>query len=184
MAENVAPGSAGKVANASDRGIPYYEKLRRDLRDTINKKRVLDRNMAAIEAEIYRQETAYLEDTSAAGNIVKGFDNYIKAATNTAASGTISGSQLGGTRGRKGAVTDADRVFSKSSVSYNRDTDSPGVGSAVSTPGGGGTPTASLAGDARADKKKKKAPVNNDDDDARSTKRQQVSFGSRKRHDD
>lgn len=47
MAENVPPGSAGKTAAAtSDRpGLPYYEKLRRDLRDTIQKKRLLDRNM-------------------------------------------------------------------------------------------------------------------------------------------
>lgn len=189
MAENVPPasGSASKnaTANASDRGIPYYEKLRRDLRDTINKKRVLDRNMGNIEAEIYKLETAYLEDTSSAGNIVKGFDNYIKAATATATavgSGTITGSQAGGARGRRGVANDNDRIFSKSSVSYNRDSDSPGLGSAVSTPGGSGTPTASVAGEARADKKKKKSLAANtiDDDDTRSTKRQKISFGSRK----
>lgn len=47
MAENVPPGSAGKaVAAPADRpGLPYYDKLRRDLRDTIQKKRTLDRNM-------------------------------------------------------------------------------------------------------------------------------------------
>lgn len=43
------PNSATKAANASDRGIPYYEKLRRDLRDAINKKRNLDRNMVGRE---------------------------------------------------------------------------------------------------------------------------------------
>lgn len=189
MAENVPPagGSASKTATAgaSDRGLPYYEKLRRDLRDTINKKRILDRNMTNIEAEIYKLETAYLEDTSSAGNIVKGFDNYIKAATattTTAGSGTITGSQAGGARGRRGVANDSDRIFSKSSVSYNRDSDSPGLGSAVSTPGGSGTPTASVAGEARAEKKKKKSTVQNtnDDEDTRSTKRQKISFGSRK----
>src|SRR5665213_1681206 len=38
MAENIPPGSASKPATAGatdGRGIPYYEKLRRDLRDTI-----------------------------------------------------------------------------------------------------------------------------------------------------
>lgn len=188
MSENVPPASAGKTGTTSDRGLPYYEKLRRDLRDTINEKRILDRNMAAIETEIFRQETSYLEDTSSAGNIVKGFDNYIKAAATTTASsltsGTISGSAAGGGRRGRGVVHDADRVFSKSSVSYNRDSDSPGVNSAVSTPGGSGTPTGSFAGEGQRDKKKKKSVVN-DDDDTRSNKRQKISFSSgRKGHDD
>lgn len=48
MTENIPPGSAGKAAVASEstaRGLPYYEKLRRDLRDTLQKKRILDKNM-------------------------------------------------------------------------------------------------------------------------------------------
>jgi hypothetical protein len=48
MAENVPPGSAAKVSITTDstaRGLPYYEKLRRDLRDTIQKKRILDKNI-------------------------------------------------------------------------------------------------------------------------------------------
>lgn len=46
MAENVPPGSSAKAASTSDgRGIPYYEKLRRDLRDTLQKKRALDKAM-------------------------------------------------------------------------------------------------------------------------------------------
>ena len=46
MAENIPPGSAVKAAATSDgRGIPYYEKLRRDLRDTLQKKRALDKAM-------------------------------------------------------------------------------------------------------------------------------------------
>lgn len=43
MAENVAP-SSGANADAT-RGVPYYEKLKRDLRETLNKKRLLDKNM-------------------------------------------------------------------------------------------------------------------------------------------
>ena len=186
MAENIPPTSASKTPNASDRGIPYYEKLRRDLRDTINKKRLLDRNLSSVESEIYKLETAYLEETSSAGNIVKGFDNYIKAATagaTAAGSGTITGSQAGGARGRRGVANDADRIFSRSSVSFNRDADSPGLGSAVSTPGGGGTPAASVAGDGGGREKKKKkstAAAHADEDDTRSTKRQKITFGSRK----
>ncbi|RMZ83404.1 hypothetical protein DV737_g1637, partial [Chaetothyriales sp. CBS 132003] len=131
MAENIPPGSASKAAAASaDRpGLPYYEKLRRDLRDTLQKKRVLDRNLAAIEDQIYRQETSYLEETSAAGNIVKGFDNYIKASAVSASANAAGGNTISGT-----PVNDSDRIFSKSSVSFSRggDTDTPS--SAVSTP--------------------------------------------------
>lgn len=189
MAENVPPGSAAKAAANGDRpGLPYYEKLRRDLRDTLQKKRMIDRNMAAIEDSIYRQETAYLEETSAAGNIVKGFDNYIKASavssSANSAGGTISGSAAGGGVGasrRKAAVSDSDRVFSKSSVSYMRDSDTPS--SAVSTPGHAGTPTGSFTAEKTADKKKKKSTVHDEESD-RPTKRQKISFSARKGHDD
>ncbi len=50
MAENVPPGSATKAAATTDstaRGLPYYEKLRRDLRDTLQKKRILDKNIVS-----------------------------------------------------------------------------------------------------------------------------------------
>jgi chromatin modification-related protein EAF6 len=192
MAENVPPGSAAKVAtsNADRPGLPYYEKLRRDLRDILQKKRILDRNLGVIEDQLYRQETAYLEETSTAGNIVKGFDNYIKASAvsasaNSGAGGTISGSAAGGGMGagrRKAPISDVDRVFSKSSVSYMRDSDTPS--SAVSTPNHTGTPTGSFA-EKGGDKKKKKAAHNNDDEsDSRATKRQKITFGTnRKAHD-
>ena len=49
MAENVPPGAPiAKGATSSEstaRGLPYYEKLRRDLRDMIQKKRLLDKNL-------------------------------------------------------------------------------------------------------------------------------------------
>ncbi|KIX93565.1 uncharacterized protein Z520_10743 [Fonsecaea multimorphosa CBS 102226] len=193
MAENVPPGSgsASKPAAGNDRpGLPYYEKLRRDLRDTLQKKRLLDRNLAVIEDQIFRQETAYLEETAVAGNIVKGFDNYIKASAVTAAAssagGTISGSAVGGGLGagrRKAVVNDTDRVFSKSSVSYMRDSDSPS--SATSTPNPAATPTGSFTAEKTGDKKKKKSTANDEDTEGRSNKRQKISFGgARKNHDD
>ncbi|KIW80986.1 hypothetical protein Z517_04009 [Fonsecaea pedrosoi CBS 271.37] len=194
MAENIPPGSgsAPKPTAGNDRpGLPYYEKLRRDLRDTLQKKRLLDRNLAAIEDQIYRQETAYLEETAIAGNIVKGFDNYIKASAVSAAAssagGTVSGSAVGGGLGagrRKAVVNDTDRIFSKSSVSYMRDSDSPS--SATSTPNHAATPTGSFTAEKTGDKKKKKsAAANEEDTDGRTTKRQKISFGGgRKNHDD
>lgn len=41
MAENVAPAASAD----STRGIPYYEKLKRDLRETLKKKIVLDKSL-------------------------------------------------------------------------------------------------------------------------------------------
>jgi chromatin modification-related protein EAF6 len=193
MTENIAPGSAAKPP-ADRPGLPYYEKLRRDLRDTLQKKRILDRNMAAIEDQIYRQETSYLEETSIAGNIVKGFDSYIKAAavssSANSAGGTISGSAAGGGLGasrRKAAISDTDRVFSKSSVSYMRDSDTPS--SAVSTPNHAGTPSGSFTAEKAGEKKKKKSLANanagDEESDSRPSKRQKMSFaGGRKGGDD
>jgi chromatin modification-related protein EAF6 len=112
MSENAPP--ATNTANGAldpSRGMPYYEKLRRDLRDTLSRKRVLDANLAKLEDNIYSLETSYLEDTTA-GNIIRGFDNYIKGGT---ALGGGTGSAA--TRRRTG-ITDADRIFSRSSVSF------------------------------------------------------------------
>ncbi|MCJ1272528.1 hypothetical protein MMC21_000314 [Puttea exsequens] len=113
MAENVPPNSSTDAT----RGVPYYEKLKRDLRETLQKKRLLDKNLATLEDQIFRYEAAYLEETGA-GNIIKGFDNYVKGST---ATGTASSNTGGGTSTRrKGQVVDADRVFSRSSASFMR----------------------------------------------------------------
>ncbi|ODH46884.1 hypothetical protein GX48_07027 [Paracoccidioides brasiliensis] len=168
MAENVPPattaGQNSTTANSAgsgpeqmqNRGIPYYEKLRRELRETIQKKRLMDKNMAALEESIYRFEQSYLEETGA-GNIIKGFDNYIKGASGVSGIGAGSslGSMAGGGGGgsggggpmtrRKTAVQDCDRVFSRSSASFMRD--SPAPSSANTTPSHAPTPTsASIPG--------------------------------------
>lgn len=163
MAENVPPASASTTnaqntntntattttgptdPNASNRGLPYYEKLRRELRDTLQKKRLMDKSMvspvyqftlylfsvltekkAQLEDQIYRFEQSYLEETTA-GNIIKGFDNYIKGSTGTSAFGGGAGSAgslslAGGSASarRKAQVVETDRVFSRSSASFMR----------------------------------------------------------------
>ncbi|OJJ60838.1 hypothetical protein ASPSYDRAFT_66733 [Aspergillus sydowii CBS 593.65] len=183
-----------------NRGLPYYEKLRRDLRDTIQKKRLMDKTMAQLEDQIYRFEQSYLEETTA-GNIIKGFDTYIKGSStgsSLGASGISLGSSGVGTASRrKAAVTDNDRVFSKSSASFMRDSPAP---SAQTTPSQAPTPTStyngstgkpgnggdtssaagSVKGSSSSKNKKKSAAANkgdDDDDDKPPTKRLKISYG-------
>ncbi|GLI77186.1 hypothetical protein PoHVEF18_005472 [Penicillium ochrochloron] len=141
-----APGDQ----NTANRGLPYYEKLRRELRDTIQKKRLMDKSMAQLEDQIYRFEQTYLEETTA-GNIIKGFDNYIKGSSSGSSLG-VSGLSLGSGVGgrRKAQVTDSDRVFSRSSASYMQD--SPGPSTAQNTPSQAATPTSTAGGNAPSTK--------------------------------
>ncbi|MCJ1357997.1 MAG: hypothetical protein MMC33_007995 [Icmadophila ericetorum] len=135
MTENIAPNSSNADAT---RGVPYYEKLKRDLRETLLKKRLLDKNLTTLEEQIYRFEASYLEETGA-GNIIKGFDNYVKGSSTTS-----SVSAGGGTSTRrKGTVIEQDRVFSRSSVSFMRE--SPPPSSIHTSPSHAPTPTASQA---------------------------------------
>ena len=72
---------------------------------------------AALEANIARMENAYLEETPA-GNLVKGFDNYIKGSSASTVTGSIGGlSSSGPGMRRKAAINDQDRIFSRSAAS-------------------------------------------------------------------
>jgi chromatin modification-related protein EAF6 len=136
MTENAPPGPGGGASVAGSNpgaaaGIPYYEKQRQHLREMIARKRALEKRLvrspsfygtispvqvvytdvaggkqAAQEEAIYQKETDYLENTPS-GNIITGFDNYTKGTTGAAA------------QRRKTGLTDANRVFSRSSISYN-----------------------------------------------------------------
>ena len=81
----------------------YYEKLKKELKDLIAKKRVVDKNLNNLEENVYKHEGAYLEDTQH-GNIIRGFDNYLKGSVNR----------------RKTTANDTDRLFSLSSATYLR----------------------------------------------------------------
>ncbi|PYI01015.1 NuA4-domain-containing protein [Aspergillus sclerotiicarbonarius CBS 121057] len=145
------PDSSTSASSTTNRGLPYYEKLRRELRDTLQKKRLMDKSMAQLEDQIYRFEQSYLEETTA-GNIIKGFDNYIKGSSSGAGiggsgialSGGVGGGGGGGAARRKATVTDADRVFSRSSAGFMRD--SPAPSSAQTTPSHAATPNSTYNG--------------------------------------
>ncbi|KAL4765609.1 chromatin modification-related protein EAF6/MEAF6 [Aspergillus foveolatus] len=184
----------------ANRGLPYYEKLRRELRDTLQKKRLMDKSMAQLEDQIFRFEQSYLEETTA-GNIIKGFDNYIKGSSTGSGlgAGGISLSTGAGTASRrKSAVTDNDRVFSRSSASFMRDSPTPSTQTTPShapTPnstynGSTGKPsngdTSSTAGSVKgssssSSKNKKKAANKGeeDEDDKPPTKRFKISYAGR-----
>lgn len=127
MTDN-GPAKSGAATDTAAAGIPFYEKRRQDLKELIAKKRALEKRLvrapvhpspdaeftiadrrctqAAEEDSIYQKETEYLE-TTPAGNIIVGFDNYTKGTGNAAAAR------------RKTGLTETNRVFSRSSVSYN-----------------------------------------------------------------
>ena len=111
MTENKPPAEAqaSAASNADQPGRPYYEQLRTTLRGTLDKKRKLDEQLAALEDQIFKLEGAYLEETSNSGNIVRGFDGWVK--------GVSVGGRAGDDR-RRGRVRDEDRVFSHSSVGW------------------------------------------------------------------
>lgn len=111
MTENVPPSAAGTnaTANSDQPGRPYYESLRATLRQTLDKKRKLDEQLAAIEDQIFKTEGAYLEETANSGNIIKGFDGWVK--------GVQVGQKAVDDR-RRGRFKEDERLFSRSSVSW------------------------------------------------------------------
>ena len=47
MTENATPANANIAGSDNSRGMPYYERLRRDLRESLNKKRLIDNNLVS-----------------------------------------------------------------------------------------------------------------------------------------
>ncbi|KUJ22852.1 NuA4-domain-containing protein [Mollisia scopiformis] len=126
MSENQPPAAAAG-ATGDIPGQPYYDKTRQHLRELLHKRKMLERSLAMQEETIYKKETDYLEDTPG-GNIITGFESYTKGITNVA----------GGRR--RGGVQEINRVFSRSSVTWNVNAESP-MDTAQSTPVAAMAPT-------------------------------------------
>ncbi|KAI1431705.1 histone acetyltransferase subunit NuA4-domain-containing protein [Xylaria sp. CBS 124048] len=110
MSENFQPTAAsGAGANNGDGqpGVAHYEKQRQILKELIQNRKLLERQLIAQDQAILLKETEYLENTPY-GNIIAGFDGYIKGSTSNATA----------QRKRSGLI-DQNRIFSRSSISHN-----------------------------------------------------------------
>ncbi|KAF8833815.1 NuA4-domain-containing protein [Paxillus ammoniavirescens] len=92
-----------------------YERVKDELSKMLMKKRAADRQLAQIELSIYNLETTYLTDTATTGNIIHGFDGYLKPTQGAAAR-------------RKYEIGDGDRWFSNSSGTLSKSLDLVGDG--------------------------------------------------------
>lgn len=116
MANKDPPASAEEKAR--------YDKVKDELAKMLMKKRAADRQLvcppcrphpsthhepdqAQIELSIYNLETSYLTDTASSGNIIHGFDGYLKPTQGAAAR-------------RKHDIGDGDRWFSSSSGTWSK----------------------------------------------------------------
>lgn len=169
MAENVLPNTTQPTSNSADQpGRPYYESLRASLRQILEKKRKLDEQLAAVEDSIFKAEGSYLEETANSGNIVRGFDGWVK------------GVQVrGGDERRRGRVREEDRVFSRSSVGWMKAQEGSDSNptSHAPTPTPGFAPTAlGAGGPVKAGNKKKRAVGEEEEEDGKAVKRGKISY--------
>ncbi|RYP34959.1 hypothetical protein DL767_004036 [Monosporascus sp. MG133] len=126
MTENPQPSggaTGGRPDHVSPADFQTYQAERAHLKQALNHRANLRRQLAQLEASIANHETEYLEGTPS-GNIITGFDNYTKGTTSAAA------------QRRRTGLIDQNRVFSRSSVSYNAlNPEASDAASSTSTPG-------------------------------------------------
>ncbi|KAL6869179.1 hypothetical protein ACO1O0_000502 [Amphichorda felina] len=159
-------------ANSAPATIAEYKKSQQRVRELVEKRRMLERRLGQIEDGIAAKELAYLDSTPS-GNIITGFDNYMKGQSGAAA------------QRRKTGPMEQNRVFSKSSISYKANS---GDGTPGSTPAshaptpvsgsfrdsGTGTPTGT--GSKRSGKKKEA-----DDSEADAPGKKRTNFGAQRK---
>ncbi|KAI1768247.1 NuA4-domain-containing protein [Hypoxylon sp. FL1150] len=121
MTENTQPGAGGGSNGDQQAAIAEYTKQRQNLKALLAKRKQHDRQLSQLEQNIIDLEAKYLANTRY-GNIVKGFDNYIK--------GTSAAAQR-----KQGELKEEDYIWSRSSISHNAlHPDNIEAASATSTP--------------------------------------------------
>ncbi|KAJ1022330.1 hypothetical protein NDA13_005241 [Ustilago tritici] len=107
-----ATASTSSLEEANQR----YQATKLSLRTGLATKRLIDRSLIDLESQIYLFEGSYLQSTSTSGgNIVKGFDSYLKNSSSGAGGGRSSSSN--------NVLVDIpleDRIFSLSSATYQK----------------------------------------------------------------
>ncbi|CCF50948.1 hypothetical protein NDA10_006005 [Ustilago hordei] len=107
-----ATASTSSLEEANQR----YQATKLSLRTGLATKRLIDRSLIDLESQIYLFEGSYLQSTSTSGgNIVKGFDSYLKNSSSGAGGGRSSSSN--------NVLLDIpleDRIFSLSSATYQK----------------------------------------------------------------
>ena len=98
--------SSQSTANNVDNGD-----CRKELTDLLKKKHELELNLISLEKQIYKFEESYLDETQAFGNVIKGWDAYLTSNIKSSSS-----NQKGDKKVKK--WRDSDRLFSKSSATY------------------------------------------------------------------
>ncbi|GAW21655.1 hypothetical protein EKO27_g2883 [Xylaria grammica] len=182
MSENMQPVTNPNAGSNGDQpGIAHYEKQRQYLKELLQNRKLIERQLVAQEQSILQKETEYLESTPY-GNIITGFDGYIKGSTNATAQ-----------RKRNGLV-DQNRIFSRSSISHNPShpdhadaqstTSTPAAPTPVDKDSGSNHATPTSTTDKKGGSKKKKAKKDADAEDSeidtREVKKVRTHFGSRK----
>ncbi|KAF7537830.1 hypothetical protein G7054_g3385 [Neopestalotiopsis clavispora] len=181
-------GGGGGANDVFDRKkeLAEYEAEKKIIKDAIARRAKVMNELSTLEGKIADLEGRYLESTPT-GNILTGFDNYTKGLTGAAA------------QRRKAGNAEQNRVFSRSSVSYNSlnqeantpasGTSTPGAPTPISTtfnnkdkgPSEAPTPTSATAEKKTAVSKKKKekaAPDDSETDSRADSKKVRTQFGA------
>ncbi|KAJ3020702.1 Chromatin modification- protein meaf6 [Thoreauomyces humboldtii] len=110
------PSPAGPAALGRDPTEPVLtnvtpqmlQEAERELQELLSRKKAVDKSLIELERKIYLIEGSYLEDTNH-GNIIRGFDGYL---TNSSSAHHAPSTK------KKHKLTEEDRLFSRSSVTY------------------------------------------------------------------
>ena len=103
--------NSSNATSRPDEVTARYEALRAQLKEGMERKRQTDHDLTDLESQIYLYEGSYLNNTAmSGGNVIRGFDSYLKAGS-TPASVSRSSSQT---------ISGDDRMFSTSSATYQR----------------------------------------------------------------
>ncbi|KAL9943699.1 hypothetical protein ACHAQF_006553 [Verticillium nonalfalfae] len=160
MAENVAPTTG--IAGATP-SLQMYKQEQVKLKAMLEQRNQVARRLAAIESDIETKEAAYLDSTPH-GNIIAGFDNYIKGT-----------SGAGAQRRKQGNTEQHREVTTPGSVGSTPASHAPTPMSTSFKDKDGATPTSTTAGKGKKNKKQ-----NEEDSEAEShaPNKKRINFGA------